>query len=781
MLSGRRINEAERRLYETAIEDIDSSDAIAAAGYLYLVTLGTGNRKISKIDESFYILEKLAEKLNLSERLNNVLEIFLDYNVKTGILHFIPESDNSETGNEDNNLGMRQRYMRERNSRCNFVYTVDKEIANYVNFRELPAEYLSFLRLTYTYGKNMYSQIIYYTFFTKGKILPDKICSSIPPRVGKIVFDTSKLRFLQKELNLTDKETSYLLIRFRKSTIEVLGELMNQFSENSTELYMKLLDVSKKEFIDITRPDSKLRQFGFISDKRILNPALIDCIEAQDLSLYFSDCIKTQDLSEVYELDSFCVPKKNTDIYKSLLRSDNSVSVLLYGAPGSGKTEYAKALVKGSGMKAVIFKNEAEVLNKEDVLGRLNCLLSLNRKDTVLIVDEADSLLSTSMMTFLGPVQSPKSKGVVNKMLESSKNKVIWIVNYKSQIDESTLRRFTVSYKFEPMSSKILENIALKKLENLEIGEDTKNQIIKLLSQYKVTGASVDNLVKTISSMNQKDDSLLLENIGIVLKDNSALLHGEAKMRTAVKDSYDMSVLNTSVSAPVIIKMLENAEKYAEKHPGQGAVRMLFYGLSGTGKTEFARFIGQSLGKEILLKRASDIFDKYVGGTEQNISKAFHEAAKNGQILLFDEADSFFSDRNNAVRNYERTQVNEFLTQLEEFPGIVICTTNLKNIMDPAMNRRFHLTVDFKALTEEGISKLLNRFFEDYDFDEAQIHNLADYKTVTPGDFGRLSDTIKFMDQEMMDGNYILEQLEQIQKEKTGEEENSHGKIGFFA
>jgi DNA polymerase III delta prime subunit len=78
--------------------------------------------------------------------------------------------------------------------------------------------------------------------------------------------------------------------------------------------------------------------------------------------------------------------------------------------------------------------------------------------------------------------------------------------------------------------------------------------------------------------------------------------------------------------------MLSNAKKFAEKNPEAGAVRMLFYGLSGTGKTEFARYISESLGKELLLKRASDIFDKYVGGTEQNIAAAFEEAARNDPL-----------------------------------------------------------------------------------------------------------------------------------------------------
>nr|MCR5188450.1 ATP-binding protein [Treponema sp.] len=215
---------------------------------------------------------------------------------------------------------------------------------------------------------------------------------------------------------------------------------------------------------------------------------------------------------------------------------------------------------------------------------------------------------------------------------------------------------------------------------------------------------------------------------------------------------------------------------------GSGSVKILLYGLSGTGKTEFSRYLGQCLGKDLLLKRASDIFDKYVGGTEHNIASAFQEAAANDKILLFDEADSFFSDRNNAVRNFERTQVNEFLTQLEEFPGIVICTTNLKQVMDPAMLRRFHITVDFKALTQEGIAKLLSKFFKTYTFSEKMIKEVASYNSVTPGDFSRLADTIKFMDEEDISSQGIIDELCNIQKEKDQVGGGQHKKtVGFCA
>jgi len=751
-----------KNVYRNEIELLEEIDAVAAVGYLFNLTKDTRNHYFFDDDDSFELLIRLAEKMNLHNRMYQVLQDIRDYYARKGDLHlYTPKNRKEEIPSK-------------------YLYEEDIEVDRRIDFKSNSNYVLNYFRIMNIPGKGLFSQILYYTFFSKAKINLNVFHENIPARFNNKIHNTSKIDFIKKELKLSEAESEYLLFRYRKLTVDNLGEVMGTLTNDSIELYTKAIEISKQQYNQITRRDSKLRQYGFIDEERNLNPAIIECIEAQDFSLYFTDCIKEQNLEEIYNLESFSVPEKNSSIYKGLLKSEDAVSVLLYGAPGAGKTEYARALVKSSGKKALVFKNEAELLSKTDVLGRLNCLLSLNRKDTVLIIDEADSLLATSMMTMFGPVSSKKQKGIVNKMLEESQNKVIWIVNYKSQIDESTLRRFTVSYKFEPMSSMMLESIAEKKLGSLNIEENTRKEILKLLSQYKVTGASVDNLVKTINCMDSKNSKNLLENIGIVLRDNSSLLHGESKMRTHVKDSYDMSVLNTSISSDRIMGMLYNAKKFADKNPGSGAVRILFYGHSGTGKTEFARYISESLGKELLLKRASDIFDKYVGGTEQNIASAFEEAATNDQILLFDEADSFFSDRNSAQRNYERTMVNEFLTQLEEFPGIVICTTNLRKIMDPAMLRRFHIAVDFKSLEENGIKKLLNKFFKGYDFEEKMICKLADYKTVTPGDFGRLSETIKFMDCDEITAVYIIDQLCKIQREKSDSGEE-HIKIGFCA
>ena len=235
----------------------------------------------------------------------------------------------------------------------------------------------------------------------------------------------------------------------------------------------------------------------------------------------------------------------------------------------------------------------------------------------------------------------------------------------------------------------------------------------------------------------------------------------------SINSSYDLSVLNTSIPAQEIVEMVQNAIANDRKFQGkEKGIRILFYGLSGSGKTNLAHYIADAIGKKLLCKNASDILGMFVGESEKNIAKAFEEANKQKKILLFDEVDSFFRERSYASQGWEITQVNEFLTQMEKFEGIVICTTNLRNIMDKAMQRRFHIMVEFKALKDEGVESLLGKYFPQFDFNEEDIRRISRFQSATPGDFGNLSSRLRFMNQEKVTETYITDELCKMQEEK---------------
>ena len=88
------------------------------------------------------------------------------------------------------------------------------------------------------------------------------------------------------------------------------------------------------------------------------------------------------------------------------------------------------------------------------------------------------------------------------------------------------------------------------------------------------------------------------------------------------------------------------------------SARMCLFGPPGTGKSAWAQHLARKIGRPLMVKQASDILDPFLGNTEKNISKLFHEATMSRSILLLDEVDSFLPDRTSAHRHWEVTQAN---------------------------------------------------------------------------------------------------------------------------
>lgn len=175
----------------------------------------------------------------------------------------------------------------------------------------------------------------------------------------------------------------------------------------------------------------------------------------------------------------------------------------------------------------------------------------------------------------------------------------------------------------------------------------------------------------------------------------------------------------------------------------QPSARILVYGPPGTGKTAFGHWLAMKLGKPLLMKRASDLLSKYIGENEQNIANAFEEAFCSQSILLIDEIDSFVQSRSTAVRAWEISMVNEMLTQMENFEGIFIASTNFDQQLDSALLRRFDLKMKFDYLSKDQLTLLVTEQLgkiEMLDKDELNLtaekvfQTLGTIQKCTPGD-----------------------------------------------
>ena len=131
----------------------------------------------------------------------------------------------------------------------------------------------------------------------------------------------------------------------------------------------------------------------------------------------------------------------------------------------------------------------------------------------------------------------------------------------------------------------------------------------------------------------------------------------------------------------------------------------------------------------------------YLGETEQKMAAAFDMARQQKAVLQFDEVDSFLQERQKASKQWEVTQVNEMLTQMENFAGVFIASTNLFQNLDEASLRRFDMAIKFDYLKADAA---LGMFIKTCDIlgvtdqDQITLAEVVNMTQLTPGDFEQL-------------------------------------------
>lgn len=130
---------------------------------------------------------------------------------------------------------------------------------------------------------------------------------------------------------------------------------------------------------------------------------------------------------------------------------------------------------------------------------------------------------------------------------------------------------------------------------------------------------------------------------------------------------------------------------------GKG-VSALFAGPSGTGKTMAAEIIARELGLDLYKIDLSGVVSKYIGETEKNLDRIFAAAENSNAIVFIDECDSLMGKRSevrDAHDRYANIEISYLLQKMEEYEGIVILATNLRQNLDESFMRRLAFTVHF--------------------------------------------------------------------------------------
>jgi SpoVK/Ycf46/Vps4 family AAA+-type ATPase/DNA-binding transcriptional ArsR family regulator len=376
--------------------------------------------------------------------------------------------------------------------------------------------------------------------------------------------------------------------------------------------------------------------------------------------------------------------------------------VLLYGPPGTGKTEFCRTLAAAVGVPLFAVAEADEDGNEPGRSERLAEMRLAQRllsggRPALLMFDEAEDLFDGG---FGGLFGGERSRAHLLRLLETTPVPMLWTTNSVEALGPAVVRRMTFALEMRVPEAGVRAALWTRELARSGIAMETR-EIERLAHEVPAAPAIAASAVAAAAMTGGGAEAVRLGALSVA----RAMAGGALPMVEAEgEQGFDPDLTAADHDLAAL------ADRLAR--PGAPrAVSLLLSGPPGTGKSAFARHLAARLGMRPMVRRASDLLSRFVGGSEQAIARSFTEARERGAFLILDEADGLLADRRAATQAWEVTQVNELLTWMEHHPLPFACTTNLPDRLDPACRRRFLVKVGFAPLDAARARAAYVRFF----------------------------------------------------------------------
>ncbi len=621
------------------------------------------------------------------------------------------------------------------------------------------------------------------------RALHDDISKLLKNRVRKIEKATpggieKNIRTIVKELGLNELESALFSLILRYRIHDQLYSLLNDLTREHMgilDLCSTCLGYDRKDIAEHLRQNSRLITSGAIVQQTSNGKDIDDHYDvpgiittAMQRTLNNLDDVRKyiigESLPATLEWDDFehlgsTRDKLATFLAEATKKKIPGVNILLWGPPGTGKTEFCKTLSDHLNLNLYALGESDDSGDEPDRKERTSAFriaqnLLRNQNNNLLLFDEMDDMFENKGLAVLfGAKFSSGSKVFTNRLFENNPVPTIWTINQPSYLDESIIRRMALAIEMKIPTPKSRKNVWRRILDKSEI--EVPDEALGKLSEIEISPAVASNAVKFAGLVGSSLEDFQFATNGIIkatqgrnpLPSNKS---NEPYLPELINAETDISLLADRLCA-------SEAKDFS----------LCLYGPPGTGKSAYVRYLAERLGMPVLFKRASDLMSKWVGENEQNIAKAFEEAKETESFLIFDEADSLLGDRRYAHHPWEVSQVNEMLTWMECHPLPFACTTNLKERLDQASMRRFTFKCNFDYLQPDQVVIAFKHFFA-LDLDARQAQKMTN---LTPGDFAVVRKKLQFLDI----GNDIEILRDLLFQEVEAKNEIQQRQLGFMA
>jgi SpoVK/Ycf46/Vps4 family AAA+-type ATPase len=392
----------------------------------------------------------------------------------------------------------------------------------------------------------------------------------------------------------------------------------------------------------------------------------------------------------------------------------NVPNILLFGPPGTGKTDIARTFANEGGVKFIgattadlkgQYQGQSPHLVR-DLFGRARA-----SAPCVLFIDEIESVApqrgSASADTYTQEIVTEMLAQMEGATKSDRSVIILAATNIPERIDKAIIDRFTSRIEIplpdEPARVEILKRLIAERpcAATLDVEE-----ICAFLAK-RLNRRSGRDLVMIVNRAMERavTESDSPESVSLTrdLLLKEALPQAKEVAETALTQIWEKVILKPSVKQDLLdkIRVFNRADKAAPKG-------LLLYGPPGTGKTEIARRIADSASCYFMSLKAPDLKAGYVGQSGERVQKIWEQARARGRCVMFiDECEGVFARRGGTNSD----SASEELVQafLAEWDGVgtedqrvwVVGATNRKDLLDDAISSRFGAEVEI-GLPEAG-------------------------------------------------------------------------------
>lgn len=575
--------------------------------------------------------------------------------------------------------------------------------------------------------------------------LEEELRQGLPALIGPFAENLSEIR---KAFGFSQLESDIFCFILGGSATNLLAGILSyfDFSEAGTDLIIDVIAIGLGEPTDRIKaafaPDSALIRSGLVAFEESNDDDFDDRFRFLDEDKFRSLTSTRLPLDAL--IASTVVPAEKCELTidnyehlptvkrvllpymrEAIAAKRTGVNVLLYGLPGTGKTQLARMTADVLGLKLYEVATDSEDSTPRLQRWKTATAFLAGAPDALIAIDEAEDVFNAGVKDDDDDSRRT-NKGEINKLLETNPVPTFWITNRIGAIDPAMIRRFDIVLEVPTPDAKSRRQI-IEKVFGTKLSSTAVNRLVET-PQLAPAILSRTAAVASIAGFGGNGAMTEEDVLGMIGETLRAQRFGDVADKGSLLPAfYDPSFVNADLDLRVLADGLKEA----------AGGRLCLYGPPGTGKSAYAAWVARILNRPLVRRTVAELTSCYVGQTEKLIAEAFRDAKRENAVLLIDEADSFLRDRTLSVRSWETTQVNEMLAQLESFSGYFIATTNLIDTLDPASLRRFDLKAKFDFLRDEQTVALAKKMLEGFGIalDEGAESLLRMRRNLTPGDF----------------------------------------------